>query len=240
MDKLCGIYRIYNIKNDKLYVGSAVNLHQRRHAHFSLLKHNKHHSIYLQRAYNKYGEDSFFFEAIEFCEKEILIEREQYYIDTLNPDYNICRVAGNKLGVKSSKKSVNQRLKTIEEKCLNGFKYKAKPVYQYSLKGEFIKKWDNCGDAATNLNITKESLYFSIKHQSKCKNFLWSYFYLEKMNQRKNSVIKPIIQIDEEENIIQEWESIIKCAKDLKTSRIHIYNILNNKYKNVKYVLKYK
>lgn len=30
----------------------------------------------------------------------ILLEREQYYIDTLNPEYNILKIAGSRLGVK--------------------------------------------------------------------------------------------------------------------------------------------
>jgi hypothetical protein len=31
-----------------------------------------------------------------------LISREQYYIDLLNPEYNICKVAGSRLGCKHS------------------------------------------------------------------------------------------------------------------------------------------
>jgi len=38
------------------------------------------------------------FEIIENCEIEKLIEREQHYIDTLNPFFNILRIAYSSLG----------------------------------------------------------------------------------------------------------------------------------------------
>lgn len=55
------IYVIKNIKNNKFYVGSTLNITKRKHRHFYELKYQRHHSIYLQRAYNKYGKNSFVF-----------------------------------------------------------------------------------------------------------------------------------------------------------------------------------
>ena len=40
------------------------------------------------------------FTILEVCIPEECIEKEQYYIDLLKPDMNICKVAGNSLGVK--------------------------------------------------------------------------------------------------------------------------------------------
>jgi hypothetical protein len=37
--------------------------------------------------------------------KEVLIEREQHYLDELDPFFNICKVAGSVLGVKHSKET---------------------------------------------------------------------------------------------------------------------------------------
>lgn len=94
-----GIYQIRNIVNDKIYVGSAVYLKGRRAQHFCHLRNNKHHSYYLQNSFNKYGEKNFIFEILDHVEdKEKLIEREQYYFNTLNPNYNICKIAGSQLG----------------------------------------------------------------------------------------------------------------------------------------------
>ena len=55
-NKNCGIYFIRNKINNKIYVGSSKNLYNREKEHFSDLRKGKHHNIYLQRAYDKYGE----------------------------------------------------------------------------------------------------------------------------------------------------------------------------------------
>lgn len=103
--KVSGIYQIRNISNNHTYVGSAVDIKQRWYEHVSHLRTHKHHSIYLQRAWNKYGEDSFEFSIIEICSKPMLISREQYYIDNLAPSYNIAPTAGSQLGTRRSEKS---------------------------------------------------------------------------------------------------------------------------------------
>ncbi len=97
-----GIYKITNTINNKYYIGSAINFKRRCIQHKSKLKTKTHHSIKLQNAYNKYGDDVFIYEIIEECEKEILIKQEQYYIDTLKPYYNINKIAGSSLGRKTS------------------------------------------------------------------------------------------------------------------------------------------
>lgn len=103
---LSGIYQIKNIVNNHLYIGSAINVKNRKSKHFSDLKKNKHHSIHLQRAYNLYNENNFGFYILEYVEDASkLIEREQYYIDNLKPQYNICKVAGSSLGKKHSEET---------------------------------------------------------------------------------------------------------------------------------------
>lgn len=99
-----GIYIITSCINGEIYIGSAVNIKQRKQQHFKHLELNKHHSIYLQRHYNKYPDD-LWFGILEFCPKENLIEREQYWMDTLHPKFNICPNAGNHLGFKYSEES---------------------------------------------------------------------------------------------------------------------------------------
>lgn len=101
-----GIYKITNTVNKKNYIGSAVNLQVRFNLHKTNLRAQKHHSKKLQNSWNKHGQSCFCFSVIEFTEKENLIAREQFYLDSLNPfgvnGYNTCRVAGSILGVKRS------------------------------------------------------------------------------------------------------------------------------------------
>jgi len=112
-----GIYKIINKINGNVYVGSAVNIKKRWGWHKKDLKAKKHRNIYLQNAWHIYGENAFEFQVLEYCEKEKLIEREQYYIDSLNcvrPNgYNLSPTAGSSLGIK---RSVETRKKQREIK----------------------------------------------------------------------------------------------------------------------------
>lgn len=85
------VYQIQNILNNKSYIGSTKDLRKRILRHLNDLKRGKHHSIPLQRAYDKYG-DVFNFIILE--ETENLFEREQYWIDRILPEYNIGSVGG--------------------------------------------------------------------------------------------------------------------------------------------------
>lgn len=102
-----GVYAIINKINGKVYIGSAQNTFKHRYqTHLRLLKENKHHSILLQRAFNKYSIKNFKFKIIELCNENIL-DREQYWLDyyeSYNPDkgYNICQYAHSTKGFKHS------------------------------------------------------------------------------------------------------------------------------------------
>ncbi len=85
-----GIYKIINKVNGKFYVGRSKNIKRRFKRHIRDLDNNRHHSIYLQRAWIKYGKENFELIIIEEIEnKEEMIQREQYYIDNFKDElYN--------------------------------------------------------------------------------------------------------------------------------------------------------
>lgn len=88
------IYIIRNSINGKFYIGSSKNCRVRKLKHFNELRKNKHHSIHLQRAFNKYSEDNFEFIIIETCYN--YLEREQYLFDNVidfKDTYNISKMA---------------------------------------------------------------------------------------------------------------------------------------------------
>jgi len=126
-----GIYQIRNVINEKIYIGSAINIDRRWNEHVSLLKRTKHHSRHLQSAWNKYGEENFEFSILEECEKEQLVEREQYYLDTLCPEYNVCKIAYSQLGMKHTpeareKMSISRRGKICTAETRKKLSEKAK------------------------------------------------------------------------------------------------------------------
>lgn len=86
-----------NSNQQRYYVGSTVSFDDRKESHLISLRNNKHHSVKLQNHVNKYGIEDIYFEILEECEKENLIEREQHFIDTLTPYFNTSKIAGSSL-----------------------------------------------------------------------------------------------------------------------------------------------
>ena len=101
MKNTSGIYLITSLSGKK-YVGSAVDIAARWRCHKSCLERKIHANIILQNAWNKYGSDGLTFSILLICSPDDLLLYEQLAIDTINPYYNISRVAGSALGVKWS------------------------------------------------------------------------------------------------------------------------------------------
>ena len=107
-----GVYAIVNLKNGKVYVGSALSIRGRLTNHRNDLRGGKHCNSYLQRAWDKSGEKAFRFDVLEECEPFRCVEREQYWIDSLKSfqrscGYNLNQKAGNdgRLGCKHTAES---------------------------------------------------------------------------------------------------------------------------------------
>jgi group I intron endonuclease len=104
--KISGIYQIQSlIKPERIYIGSAMDINHRWKTHLNLLKKGEHHSIKLQNHFNKYGKNDLVFTIIELCFSEYLIIIEQHYIDIYNPNFNICKRAESRKGVKASEET---------------------------------------------------------------------------------------------------------------------------------------
>ena len=88
--QILGIYKIINQVNGKIYIGGTKNIQNRWRQHKSALRNGKHHNPHLQNAFNKYDISNFKFTIIEEVKSvENLVDREQYFLDTLEPEYNI-------------------------------------------------------------------------------------------------------------------------------------------------------
>ncbi len=85
-----GIYCIENIVNGKKYIGQSQNMEKRQYVHFSMLFNNKHENSKLQRAFNKYGKESFVFKILIYCEIAELTKYEQDFVNLYKDNiYNI-------------------------------------------------------------------------------------------------------------------------------------------------------
>ena len=101
-----GVYCWINKLSGKSYVGSSVNLSKRfnQYYNYNHLVENK--NMIICRALLKNGYSKFMVEILEFCDKSRLLEREQYYLDLLKPEYNILTKAGSSLGFKHSEDTI--------------------------------------------------------------------------------------------------------------------------------------
>lgn len=117
-----GIYRWINKVTGKSYVGSSVSLIRRfnqyyNYNHIADPKRN----MAICRALLKYGYSNFQLEILEYCDRSriSLLEREQYYLDLLKPEYNILKIAGSSLGHKHTEQTLDKfraRRLTSEQK----------------------------------------------------------------------------------------------------------------------------
>jgi len=60
------------------------------------------------KALLKYGYSNFSLEILEYCDPSKCIEREQYYIDLFEPEYNIFKIAGSSLGLKHTDEAIEK------------------------------------------------------------------------------------------------------------------------------------
>lgn len=60
------------------------------------------------KAILKYGYANFKLEIIEYCNSNVVLLREQYYIDLLKPEYNILSITGSTLGYKHTKETLGK------------------------------------------------------------------------------------------------------------------------------------
>lgn len=80
----CGIYKITNKKDNKVYIGQSVNIEDRLRNHIKAGLGINSSNNKLYTAMKKDRIENFSFEVIELCEKNRLNERERYYIQVYN------------------------------------------------------------------------------------------------------------------------------------------------------------
>ena len=159
MSKICGVYKITNTINGKLYVGSSKDITSRWDQHKRKLNNETHGNPHLQNAWLMYGGENFKFEIIEECSSDIQFEREQYYLDLLNPfdgnGYNIVRRI-------SEKYTSDNYIEKVCERC-------HKPYATFSNRAKYC---DQCREEIKNnfLETKRSSVQISAKHEEEVFN----------------------------------------------------------------------
>lgn len=209
-----GIYKISFLKEDHFYIGSTTESVKRRFLrHYRDLKNKKHCNKILQKAFEKY-KGIIKLEILEICSSEDCIIREQYWIDTLKPVYNICKIAGNTLGIKPSKNCLEATSKKID---------------MFNIKGEYIKSFKSIKQASRELNVIDSSISQSIRKKGLSNNLQFRYKgEFTKLPEYKKTTSKPILQYDLDGSFLNEFSSILEASLKLNIPVGNISKHLNN------------
>lgn len=112
-----GIYMFTNKLTGDIYVGQSIDLRKRFLNYFNLSYLSRRNELIISRAIIKYGYSNFSVTILEYCDKCGLDVREQHYFDTLNPQYNIQKVAGGSskglILSEETKNKISQALKGV-------------------------------------------------------------------------------------------------------------------------------
>lgn len=113
-----GIYMCTCSGNNKSYIGQAKDVKDRKCEHLSELRGGHHFNQYLQRSYDKYKEDSFIWEVLEYCNEDELDNKEIYWIayyDTYKNGFNANEGGGGNRGYKRTEETRKKSSESLKK-----------------------------------------------------------------------------------------------------------------------------
>lgn len=201
-----GVYKIKNKLNERIYIGSSLNIERRWVRHKYELRHNIHTNKFLQNDWNKCGESNFEFLILEDLSKEdIRIVEQEYLNKYFDKDncYNLSPHVEIDKGIflsKELKRKLSNSLKEVWKKPEHREKMKLAmketPFRNNILNSEKMKKlWQN----ENYVNSVKNGLK---NYQKTAKAKLCAKLAGERLVGNKNTArkIENIIFIDPNKN----------------------------------------
>lgn len=124
-----GVYSIECKINGKKYIGASVCVNGRISQHMAKRTAEKFKRLPFYADVLKYGYSGFDYILLEECEREELLQREQFYYDLLKPEYNIvrpckCMFKNRKVRELAVKSSSREEVIEARKKRYNSPKYK--------------------------------------------------------------------------------------------------------------------
>lgn len=212
----CGIYKLTNKLNGKSYIGQAIDIRKRWREHkcASLNPNNKDFNMVIHKAIRKYGIENFNLEIIEECEQSELNDKEIYWIDkynTYHQGYN-ASIGGN------------------------NYDHLGTPIEAYDMQGNFVKEYPSIKSAANDIGASYAALVQVLYGRRKsCKNLQWKHknsdIQIKEYKSRQGGSI-PIVQMNDENNILQEFESSYEAARILSLDASCITKCCKGKLKH--------
>lgn len=243
------VYKITNLINGKIYVGSAVNLYNRYRSYKRRVLKDAPRRMVVEKAMVKYGIENFSFEVIErLSGKETTLAREQVWIDALQPfdpvGYNVNKKAKSRLGMTVSddvkmKMSLTRKNKMRSGEIKKVFSKEVLKINMITLKTE--AEFSSAKEAARSFGTENSACISQAcnKKQLSAKGFYWCWkndYEKHGFNPTKRKPAskekqdpKPINQFDLNGKLVNSWPSIRMASKTLNFSNSQISARCNGK-----------
>lgn len=127
-----------------------MNIRFKQYFNYNHISYPKRNSR-IYSALLKYGYAGFRLEILEYCHPEVLLKREQYYFDMLDPELNILKVAGSPLGYRHSEaakkliglaaknREVSESSRDLKRRALLGKSFDKEHIEKMRLSNTFRK-----------------------------------------------------------------------------------------------------
>jgi len=237
-----GIYMFINIENNKCYVGQSKDLGNAkggrliRYLQKSYLADQKRGASLIVKALIKYGYNNFLLAVLEYCPIEQLDEREQYWIDLLQPDYNILKIAKSSSGYKHTQESLEKMrgkrphfTPSAEHRTKIGISAKTR-VYDNTFKDNISERngftvyvYDTNGNLIgtySSINRLKEAYNIKLHH-----NTLIKYIAKGKLFDGYRFSFTPLSKDDFNIQALDSFPKIKNKAKKIKLTNLNDSNL---------------
>lgn len=175
-----GIYRWTNVINNKIYIGSSLNLSRRfkQYYNYSYITKPK-CNVPIHCALLKYGCSNFKLEILEYCVISSLIEREQYYMNLLRPEYNVLKTAGSALGFKHNEATLKlfrstrlgRKFSEATRLKLSANNHKSIAVILKNNETGVVTRFISKSKAAEFLGVSETTIRNFLKQDRICKGY---------------------------------------------------------------------
>lgn len=208
-EKICGIYKITNLVNGKVYIGQSQDIYIRWYDHKKSSRKKK-KNIALYYAFAKYGIENFSFEIVEECPLEELDEKEILYIKKYNSYINWENANGYNMTVGGALYHTHV-----------GNDDQGVRVYQYDKNGNFVAQYRNMNKAAKAVGLKGTgSILRAIRKESLASGYQWRREYSEKIPKYvKNKNTLKVLQYDKDGNFVRIYDTIEDASRETSCSR---------------------
>lgn len=214
------VYRWINKINGKDYLGSTSNAKSRLSTYYDRYSLNL-TDMPIYKAILKYGHSNFIFEIIEYCEPQEAIQREQYYLDLFDFDYNILEKANSSLGYKHTSETIS---KMKGRKNLLGYKHTeetlAKLRENQTNKNHSVEKKEKMRTVWAERKLNSS---LNLNDSTQENNLLTPH------KERKKIKGKIVVVTNIETNVSAEYISISEAALALNVTRTTLRSYIKNK-----------